>query len=214
MKHTLLMRFVAPMQSWGTRSRFDERDTNLEPSKSGVIGLLCAAMGVDRNEEKPVLKLARLRMGIRVEKEGVLQRDYHTAKEVIRADGKGIQDTAVSNRYFLADAVFLVGLEGNDKEYLEQLNSALKNPYYPLFFGRKSFVPSSPIFLKEAVVDKPLKDALTQQPRYKRLKPKRLVIESTQKLGSLRMDQPVSSFKERKFGARFVESYPYKSEVD
>ena len=41
----LLLRLAAPMQSWGTTSRFIHRDTGLEPSKSGIIGLLCAGPG-------------------------------------------------------------------------------------------------------------------------------------------------------------------------
>ena len=57
---TLLLRLQGPMQSWGTTSRFDERDTQLEPSKSGVLGLLCAALG--RNRSEPVQDLAALRM--------------------------------------------------------------------------------------------------------------------------------------------------------
>ena len=44
---TLLLRLVGPMQSWGTTSRFDQRDTGKEPSKSGIVGLLAAAMGID-----------------------------------------------------------------------------------------------------------------------------------------------------------------------
>ena len=40
----LLLRLAGPMQAWGTQSRFTVRDTGLEPSKSGVIGLLCAAL--------------------------------------------------------------------------------------------------------------------------------------------------------------------------
>ena len=50
MNGVLLIPCVGPMQSWGTRSRFQERDTEREPSKSGIIGLLCAALGRDRNE--------------------------------------------------------------------------------------------------------------------------------------------------------------------
>ena len=71
---TLLLRLAGPMQSWGTTSRFDERDTQLEPSKSGVIGLLCAALGRDRAES--VDDLAALRMGVRVDREGVPMRDF------------------------------------------------------------------------------------------------------------------------------------------
>src|SRR5690606_42030899 len=83
---TLLLRLVGPMQSWGTTSRFDERETLHEPSKSGVIGLICAALGRDRQE--PIDDLCALRMGVRVDREGVLMRDYVTATGVVNAAGK------------------------------------------------------------------------------------------------------------------------------
>ena len=84
--HTLLFRLAGPMQSWGVQSRFTVRDTGLEPSKSGVIGLVCAALGRARNQ--PVDDLAALRMGVRVDREGKLAKDYHTALDVIKAKGK------------------------------------------------------------------------------------------------------------------------------
>lgn len=208
MRYTLLMRFAAPMQSWGTKSRFDERDTELEPSKSGVIGLICAALGVDREEERPVLELAALPMGVRVDREGVLRRDYHTAQKVIRADGKGIQDTAESNRYYLADAVFLVGLESPDRPRLEAIQAALKNPVWPLSLGRKSFVPSQPVWLEDGLRASGLEEALLSYPPLTDAKPVRLILEARR--GSLRMDNPISSFARRRFGARFVESRPWE----
>ena len=118
------MRLSGPMQSWGTTSRFDERDTQLEPSKSGVVGLLCAALGRDRTA--PVDDLARLRMGVRVDREGMLLRDYQTATGVlIAADAKPKMDhTVVSHRYYLSDAAFLVGMEDADRVLLEQLDAA------------------------------------------------------------------------------------------
>jgi CRISPR system Cascade subunit CasD len=204
MPYTLLMRFAAPMQSWGTKSRFDERDTELEPAKSGVLGLVCAALGIDREEESPVLELAKLKMGVRVDREGLLRMDYHTAQEVIRADGKGIQSTAVSRRYYLADAHFMVGLEGEDRALLERIEQALKNPCWPLSFGRKSFVPSQPIWLEEGGIrEQVLRDALEQYPCANGTY--RLALESNR--GSLRMDQPISSFAQRQFGARFVQNF-------
>jgi len=119
---TLLLRLAGPMQSWGTQSQFRERDTGLEPSKSGVIGLLCAALGRPRDE--PVDDLAALVMGVRVEREGAMRRDYQTAggwhrREdawygVAKADGK-TGGTVLSDRYYLADADFLVGLSGGGR---------------------------------------------------------------------------------------------------
>jgi CRISPR system Cascade subunit CasD len=128
--HTLLMRLAGPMQSWGTQSRFGVRDTGLEPSKSGVIGLLCAALG--RGRAEPVDDLAELVMGVRVDREGAPERDYQTAQNVARAGG-GTQETVLSTRDYLADADFLVGLAGNDLGLLRRLDGALDEPVWALF---------------------------------------------------------------------------------
>jgi len=134
--YTLLLRLEGPMQSWGYRSRFDYRDTALEPTRSGVIGLICAAMGIARGEE--ILRFECIRMGVRVDKEGRPERDYHTALGVIKADGKGT-NTVVSYRDYLADASFTVGLQSEDLQLLRNIADALQRPQWPLFLGRKAF---------------------------------------------------------------------------
>lgn len=134
--YTLLVKLEGPMQSWGYRSRFDYRDTALDPTRSGVIGLICAAMGIARGED--ISKFEGIRMGVRVDKEGRPERDYHTALDVIKADGSGT-DTVVSVRDYLADASFTVGLESGDREILSKIASALQAPVWPLFLGRKAF---------------------------------------------------------------------------
>ena len=83
MPYTLLLRLAGPMQSWGTQSRFSMRDTGLEPSKSGVIGLLCAALGRPREDTAIVRRLTALTMGVRVDREGVMKKDFHTANDVV-----------------------------------------------------------------------------------------------------------------------------------
>jgi CRISPR system Cascade subunit CasD len=199
------------MQSWGTRSRFDERDTELEPSKSGVIGLLCAAMGIDRRETEPVLELAKCRMGVRVDREGMLRMDYLTAQI-----DKG--DTTISRRYYLADAVFLVGLESPDAALLQRAHRALKDPVWPLALGRKSYVPSPGVYLADGLLEDELVNALKNYPL---LTPanegetqpvRRFVIENHERIGSLRMDEPRSSFAERKFAARYVATHYWEVE--
>lgn len=205
---TLLLRLAGAMQSWGTRSRFDERDTNLEPSKSGVLGLVCAALGRDRHEQ--IAELASLRMGVRVDREGVLRRDYQTAKEIISADGNHLHRTAVTVRYYLADAVFLVGLEG-DREVLGCIHTALDNPHWTLSLGRKSYVPSLPVYLKDGLRDEDLQTALNQYPYLASLERPannlRFVIEAVE--GALRTDQPLAPFAERQFGVRYVKSHSH-----
>ena len=42
---TLLLRLAAPMQAWGAEAKFDRRTTQREPTKSGVTGLVAAALG-------------------------------------------------------------------------------------------------------------------------------------------------------------------------
>jgi CRISPR system Cascade subunit CasD len=202
------------MQSWGTTSRFDQRDTGKEPSKSGVIGLLAAALGIDREVWNDDLKsLAALTMGVRHDRPGVPKRDYQTAQHVISADRSKIHETAVTTRHYLADAVFLVGLEGPDRALLERTHAALNDPAWPLALGRKSYVPSEPVWLDGGVVDAPLLDALATwpwlaAPRKWEVVPENLLVslESQDGSGALRMDQPLSSFTERRFGARYVRS--------
>jgi CRISPR system Cascade subunit CasD len=206
------------MQSWGTTSRFDQRDTGKEPSKSGVIGLLAAAMGIDRANWVDLEPLTKLTMAVRHDRSGVPKHDYQTAgcasiDTVIKADGKPSKDGVVSRRDYLADAAFLVGLEGADRDLLEQAHNALRNPEWPLALGRKSYVPSEPVWIKEGMRNGSLLDVLTMYPwisssRKWEEPPSVLLmsIESFDGLGTLRMDQPLSSFSERRFGARFVRS--------
>jgi CRISPR system Cascade subunit CasD len=139
------------MQSWGTQSRFDVRDTGYEPSKSGVVGLLCAALGRPRHQ--PVDDLARLEMGARVDRQGTLQRDYHTAGKggFYRVSGVVERKSLIeSTRYYLADAIFLVGLAG-DADLLDDLFHALRDPVWMLYLGRKAFVPGEPIWLPDGL---------------------------------------------------------------
>lgn len=210
---TLLLRLAGPMQSWGTTSRFDQRDTGKEPSKSGVIGLLAAALGIDRENWIDLEPLTRLAMGVRHDRPGVPKRDYQTAQNIISADGKKVHETAVTTRDYLADAVFLVGLECTDRALLERAHAALNNPVWPLALGRKSYVPAQSVWLDGGVVDMPLLAALAAwpwlaMPRQWESVPDKLLVslESSDGTGALRMDQPLSSFAERRFGARHVRS--------
>ncbi|MEL7171056.1 MAG: type I-E CRISPR-associated protein Cas5/CasD [Bacteroidota bacterium] len=156
---TLLIRLTGPMQSWGLQSAFSDRDTAREPTKSGVVGLLCAALGKPRIERPgdgyPTLaELAALRMGVRVDREGQPRYDFHTAQDVLKASAtpgqiaKGstaaLKDTEPSVRHYLADAWFTVGLEG-ERSLLERIDAALAAPRWPLSLGRKAFPPGLPV---------------------------------------------------------------------
>lgn len=144
MPHTLLIPLAGPMQAWGSRSRFDDRDTHAEPTKSGVLGLVCAALGRPRTDS--VDDLNALRFGVRADAPGRAATDFHTAQNVARAGG-GSLATVTSRRHFLADARFLCGLEGDNLSFLQMLAEALHDPVWPLSLGRKSFPLTLPPFL-------------------------------------------------------------------
>lgn len=78
---TLLLRLAAPLQSWGMDSKFETRKTNREPTKSGVVGLLAAALGIGREEPEKLIPLNQLRFGVRVDQEGDFLVDYHVARK-------------------------------------------------------------------------------------------------------------------------------------
>lgn len=214
---TLLLRLRAPMMSWGDHSRFTIRDTRREPTKSAVIGILCAALGRPRWE--PVADLAALKMGVRVNQEGLVQCDYHTVMDAIKSSGaKG--DTVISHRYFVADADYLVGLEG-DAMLLEQLDQALEYPRWQIYFGRKSFLPSCPV--RVGIAEKPLLKALQEHPfsqtaiRRKRGPERtqlalRCVLEVDDSL-DVRQDVPID-WERRLFGSRCVTTTSLNLEVD
>lgn len=197
--NTLLIRFCAPMQSWGTQSRFTVRDTGFEPSKSGTLGVLCAALGIDREDDAGLQPLTALRMGVRVDKEGALRSDYHTAKDILTANNK-IKGTELSTRYYLADACFLVGLESENLPLLERIQAALGKPVWALFLGRKAFVPGEPIWLEDGLrKGEDLKTALETYPplRPPEKQKLRLVLEDAS--GPIvRSDQPLSFSRERR----------------
>jgi CRISPR system Cascade subunit CasD len=136
------------MQRWGVQSRFTIRDTAAEPTKSGVIGLVCAALGRPRDAD--IDDLAALRMGVRVDRAGQKRRDYHTVGQegYLRARGSiETEDVVPTERYYLSDAHFVVALEGNDLDLLSKVHGALCAPHWPLSLGRKAFPPGLPVYL-------------------------------------------------------------------
>ena len=135
---TLLLRLAAPLQAWGADSKFETRKTAREPTKSGVIGLLAAALGLRRDETEPLTRLAQLRFGVRVEREGQLLVDFHMARNEEK------DRSYVTYRHYLEDAVFLVGLESEDTALLQELAEALTHPVFPLYLGLVEALQAEP----------------------------------------------------------------------
>ena len=78
---TLLLRLAAPLQSWGSDSKFETRKTDREPNTSGVLSLLAAALGLRRDDTEGFAWLNGLRFDVRAEQEGRLLADFHKMKQ-------------------------------------------------------------------------------------------------------------------------------------
>ncbi|WP_081983107.1 type I-E CRISPR-associated protein Cas5/CasD [Streptacidiphilus albus] len=153
----LLLHLSGPLQSWGERSRFNQRDTAAFPTRSALIGLLAAALGQDRYTS--LHDLARLRFAVRADRAGVLLRDFHTVggglpvKGTVRtAAGKprtAETATLVSHRYYLQDAAFTVAVTcaDGDDHLLDRCAAALAEPHWPPYLGRRSCPPDTPVLI-------------------------------------------------------------------
>jgi CRISPR system Cascade subunit CasD len=150
----LALYFDAPMQSWGCQSRFDRRDTIGFPTKSGVLGLLCAAMGIAKDDTESLEKLARLNMEVRVLAKPKILTDYQTVgggydktlqRQNMPVNVDNQPSTVQTWREYLLEARFGVLLEGGSV-LLEKCKNALINPKWGIWLGRKCAIPASFVF--------------------------------------------------------------------
>lgn len=159
--HFLALRLVGPLQSWGFDSQYNRRNTGLMPTKSAIAGMCCAALGLSRGsagEQEFLASFGKTRMtAIAIPRNGGKKelpvrrlQDYHTVQNTRRASGVINNDCVLTHRQYLTDAAFGVLLEG-ETVLLKQIAEALGNPVWGIWLGRKTCIPSAPVFagLKE-----------------------------------------------------------------
>lgn len=152
----LLLRLAGPLQSWGSAARFARRSTENAPTKSGVLGLLAAAEGRPRDAD--LADLVALRFGVRIDQAGSRLRDFHTAHHA--DSGKAMP---LSERFYLSDAVFVTGVEG-DEDLLHRLYQAVLAPRFLPYLGRRSCPPSHPLDMGPPQPGVTLEEALRGAP--------------------------------------------------
>ncbi|EHI70420.1 type I-E CRISPR-associated protein Cas5/CasD [Streptococcus ictaluri] len=150
---TILLKLAGPLQSWGTSSHFETRQTDCYPSKSAVIGLIAASLGYRRDEDDKLRRLNELDFAVRIDQNGNLLRDYHTAKKY-KHNGE-FERTYVTNRYYLEDAIFIVAISHEDAGLISTIEEALRQPYFQPFMGRRS-LPLNADFILEITADSAL----------------------------------------------------------
>jgi len=154
-KSFLVLRLEGPLQSWGFDSQYSRRKTGLMPTKSAIAGMCCAALGLPRGsvEEGAFLvsfstiqmtSIAIPRNGVRNNLSVLRLEDYHTILKTRTAEGK-LKNCHITHRQYLMDAAFGVLLEGSSS-VMNRLAIALKDPVWGVWLGRKTCLPSAPIF--------------------------------------------------------------------
>lgn len=177
MPRFLILRLDGPMQAWGTHTYEDFRPSNLYPTRSGLLGLIAACLGIERTDLDGQSRLAAsiefsVRIDDRVErfdreepiaKSGVKLPDFHTVLDARKVDGKPNKFPVVSRREYLFDAAFTVavGERPNGQFTLEQIAEALRRPCYTPTLGRRSCPPSRPLLDAEVEAANAI-DALRQ----------------------------------------------------
>lgn len=162
--NTLLLRLEGPLQAWGGHdSKFVVRRSAEAPTKSGIMGLLCAAQGISRAEARHRLpKLNALQMGVRIDRSGVRWWDYHTVgaevdMRIAEGEGKSKPGAMLTRREYLCDASFLVALQG-ETELISELLDAVFHPKWLVYLGRKCCPPALPLLGR---IDEPDKGDFT-----------------------------------------------------
>lgn len=153
----LALRLEGPLQSWGFEDRFNRRKTGLLPTKSGLLGLCCAALGAARGSEREQEWLSRLNalqcLVIALPRHDAKDKplmvrrmeDFHTVEHTRDADGGMKKYPILTHRTYLNDANFAAFLTG-DPDTLQELAAALQDPVWGLGLGRKACIPSAPVF--------------------------------------------------------------------
>ena len=174
MPNFLIFQLYGPLSSWGDIAVGEYRPSHRCPSKSAIMGLVAAALGIERSEEEKHIRLNQcFKFGVCAHG-GDLMRDYHTSQvppverskrkyftrreELLLSSKKG---TILSQRDYYTDSFYKIALWVNDCNYfsLEQVKKAFERPRFVLYLGRKSCplaLPLNPnitsgISLKEAL---------------------------------------------------------------
>ena len=168
MQSYLILKLQGAMQAWGSHTYEDYRPSLIFPTRSAVVGLLGACLGLEREKPQALKDLNdsfELGLSVLAHPRLVEQRhfekelkprivslhkmtDYHTVLDARRSDGSKRDDAIVSRREYLCDAEFTLALSFKDRAVysLDKVMQAVKKPYYTPYLGRRSCPLHRPLF--------------------------------------------------------------------
>lgn len=156
MIYALILHLDSPLQSWGVDSKFQHRSAGSAPSKSAICGMVCAACGAAKEsaaEAEIISQFSQLKMDCFCLKNGGILVDFHTVQNFRRASGKiDAKDTVLTNRHYWQGSRYNVILRSKNKEFLTCVHSALQNPVWGVWLGRKCCIPAAPIIQEPIMV--------------------------------------------------------------
>jgi CRISPR system Cascade subunit CasD len=153
MRDHLILKLQGVMQAWGEHSFEGLRPSTNFPTRSAMVGLLAACLGIDRNERQQQQALAAsILYAVRQDEtdcQVIKMTDYHTVKDA-REDYFGMKshNTIVTQREYLLDALFTVAVWSADNAVytLDQLQEALCKPHYTPCLGRRCCPITRPLY--------------------------------------------------------------------
>jgi len=144
------LRLHGPMQAWGGPVIGDARPTLGFPTRSGVLGLVAACMGIRRDEEERLFGLADgTRVHIRVDAAGTSLVDDQTIQD--NPNASSTRQTIQSKRTYLCDASFAAVVVPGPRASLSQVAAAARSPAFSPSLGRRTCVLSAPLLISEEV---------------------------------------------------------------
>ncbi len=138
------------MQAWGGPVIGDSRPTLPFPTRSGVLGIVAACMGIARGENDRLLALAEgTRVHVRVDARGTPLVDDQTIQD--NPNASTTRQTIQSKRTYLCDASFAVVVVPGSSTSVEAIASAALSPVWAPFLGRRTCVLSTPLLIASEV---------------------------------------------------------------
>lgn len=162
MPRFLILKLDGPMQAWGGHTYEDFRPSHNFPTRSGLLGLLGACLGIDRHDQAGLRRLAEsVEFTVRADrqtarpedhreanKQALKLPDFHTVRDARKVDGSPNKNPVVSRREYLFDASFsvAVGERAGAAVGLDTIAARVRRPLYTPSLGRRSCPLARPLF--------------------------------------------------------------------